>query len=150
MKTLKDFINESSHAEYVCSGLDNHSKVTKTSTVPGAIKSDTVIFKDLNEQEYTVMLIGQKNVKHIKFENCSGTLRLDIRKNKNLETIDFGDCKEDLIMYGVNYLTKNPKLKMNKNDFPSNSTKDEYGNQSLSISGSPSVEDPKNGLNIWK
>ena len=39
---------------------------------------------------------------------------------------------------------------MNKNDFPSNSTKDEYGNQSLSISGSPSVEDPKNGLNIWK
>ena len=54
------------------------------------------------------------------------------------------------VMYGVNYLTKNPKLKMNKNDFPSNSTKDEYGNQSLSISGTPSVEDPKNGLNIWK
>lgn len=146
MKTLKDFINESSYAECICCELDTHSKVTNTPTTPGAIKSDTVIFKDLNEQEYTVMLIGQKNVKHIKFENCSGTLRLDIRGNKNLETIDFGDCKENLIIYGVNYLTKNPKLKMSKNDFPSNSTQDAYGNQSLSASGSPSVDDPRNGL----
>lgn len=154
MKTLKDFVNESiileKKGEYICSELDPHSKTTKLSSIPGAIKEDTIIFRDINEQEWVVWLEGQKNVKYIKFENCSGTFRFHVRKNKNLESIDFGKCKENMIMFGVNYLSNNPKLKMTSKDFPSNSIKDQSGNQRLDASKSPLVKDPGNGLNFWQ
>jgi hypothetical protein len=136
MKNLSEYLFEAKAAEkLVLTTNDIHQKIPNR--VVGYIDEDPaveVVIKDINLDEWEIMLNPCPKTKIIRFENCSGEVRFDIRKFKNLEYIDFGDCKDSIIVNAPSYFTKNPKCKMKPQDWPRETAKDKHGNEYIQVS----------------
>lgn len=104
-------------------------------------KCHTVIIKDVNLSIWTFDADTFRNVKQIKFENCSGVLFLRILKMRGLEHIDFSDCKDKLTIMGGSFINNCPKLKMKASDWMTEFTPDKHGNKWIHIGKSPFLND---------
>lgn len=140
---LKEFILEASIEKkiitYTQNDVNPHSN--SVSLKSECEKCDTVIIKDINLSNWVFYAETFKNIKHIIFENCSGSLVLAINKMRGLEYIDFSDCKNKLTIVGHSYIKGCPKLKMEASDWMVNHEPDSYGNNGVQVSKCPLLND---------
>lgn len=104
---------------------------------------DEIIIDGVNLPEWTFEIDTQRTVKKITFNNCSGRVYLKIKNMKNLEFIDFGDCKDKLTILGTSWFLSCPKLSMKSKDWIEHYDVGVYNNKWINCYKCGDIEFPK-------